>query len=412
MSTPLTTSRINVIDALRGFALIGIAIAHMTEQYLGGPPPSNIENFGMMMPADGIVAGLTFLLIRGKFFAIFSLLFGLSFFIQMDRGAAKDPNYRGRFVWRLVLLFIIGFGHHMLYRGDILTIYALIGLPLVLFRRVPDRWLWVAIVFLVFGSKFLVLAAKLQLGLDDPLLAEASTAQNDVYYETIKNGSLWEVMKANAGFGFISKMSFQVDVFGRAYQTLALFLAGLWLGRRGWFHQAADRKRTWKRITWIGLTVSLVALVPTVLIMSGVQGMEDTNNWPSMIGFGFYDLHNWGLTAFFIGGFVLLYLRPNTQKWLSGLAPYGRMGLSNYVFQTLCGVLIFFGFGLGFIGEMGTTAALSIAIVVTIFQIWVSKWWLKRYHYGPLEWLWRCGTYMKWQPLKREAQTEEKTPVS
>ncbi|MEO1451754.1 MAG: DUF418 domain-containing protein, partial [Bacteroidota bacterium] len=330
--------------------------------------------------------------------------FGLSFFIQMDRGTAKGDNFRARFAWRLILLFVIGFGHHLLYRGDILTIYAMVGLPLILFYKVPNRWLWVSIIFLIFGPRFLVLAIKLSQGWDLQAMTEYADKGNETYYDIIKNGSLWAVMGINATFGFYTKMGFQWDVFARGYQTLALFLAGFWLGRKGWFHEAEAHKKTWKRVMWGGLAVTILALGGAAVFMTGSR---DINNWPSMVGLGLYDLSNWGMTAFLVGAFVLLYLRPGSRKRLSKLAPYGRTALTNYILQSVIGVSIFFGFGLGLIGEIGATVALGIAILISILQIWLSRVWLQHYYYGPLEWLWRCATYMKWQRFRRETPKQK-----
>lgn len=135
------SSRIQIIDALRGFALAGILICHMVEQYIGaGAPMSHYEAVSAGI-ADQVIDGLLGIFLRGKFIALFSFLFGLSFFIQMDNGTKKGVAYGGRFLWRLILLLVIGYAHSLFYRGDILTIYAMLGIFLIPFYKMDNKWI-------------------------------------------------------------------------------------------------------------------------------------------------------------------------------------------------------------------------------------------------------------------------------
>ena len=132
--------RLVLVDAIRGFALAGVCLVHMTEQYLGGPTPEGFME-GINGIPDMVVDGLIAFFIRGKFFALFSLLFGLSFSIQMASAAARGQDFSWRFLWRAVLLFGIGYVHQLFYRGDILTIYALLTPFLIPFHKLNNRWL-------------------------------------------------------------------------------------------------------------------------------------------------------------------------------------------------------------------------------------------------------------------------------
>ena len=146
-----STHRITSIDAFRGFALAGIAIAHMVEQYVAAQAP---ESLGAAMNAtipDQIVQMFIEIFVRGKFFAMFAFLFGVSFFIQMDNAARKGINFQSRFLWRVALLFLIGYLHSLFYRGDILTIFAMLGVLLVFFYRVPTRICLAIAAVIVFG---------------------------------------------------------------------------------------------------------------------------------------------------------------------------------------------------------------------------------------------------------------------
>ncbi|MGB5646574.1 MAG: hypothetical protein WBM55_05595, partial [Muriicola sp.] len=135
------TSRMDIVDALRGFSLAGIVIVHMVENYIGAPFPEGTMEATHQGPLDYVVDGFILLFLRGKFFALFSFLFGLSFFIQMDKARRGGMDFRMRFLWRLMILLAIGFAHSLFYRGDILTIYALLGVLLIPCYKLKDRWL-------------------------------------------------------------------------------------------------------------------------------------------------------------------------------------------------------------------------------------------------------------------------------
>jgi uncharacterized protein len=140
--------RFQIIDALRGFALAGIVIVHMVENYLGAPASETAMAATHQGIADNVVDGFIYLFLRGKFFALFSFLFGLSFYIQMNNADKRGSSLNGRFLWRLLLLFLIGYLHHLFYRGDILTIYALLGIFLIPFHRMRN-----SIVMAVIGCR-------------------------------------------------------------------------------------------------------------------------------------------------------------------------------------------------------------------------------------------------------------------
>src|SRR5688572_31131447 len=142
------SGRIEAIDVLRGFTLLGIILVHMVEQYYAGAWPEQYAQATTQTLADQITSGFVGIFISGKFFMIFSFLFGLSFFIQLSK-SDSEKNFLARFTWRLVILFIIGFIHHLHYRGDILSIYALLGLSMLVFYRLPDKYLLALALFLI-----------------------------------------------------------------------------------------------------------------------------------------------------------------------------------------------------------------------------------------------------------------------
>ena len=129
--------------------------------------------------------------------------------------------------------------------------------------------------------------------------------------------------------------------------------------------------------------------------------MQDGFNWWSVLGMTGMDIFNSCLTAVILCGFLLLYTKTTWQNRFDKLAPYGRTALTNYFFQSVIGTFIFFGWGLGYIGHLSNRTTFILAFIIIIGQAIFSSWWLKRFKYGPLEWLWRTGTYLKWQAFKR-----------
>ncbi|MEL6924443.1 MAG: DUF418 domain-containing protein, partial [Bacteroidota bacterium] len=217
---PKQASRLVIIDSLRGFALAGVALIHMIEQYIAGPtPPGFME--GVNGLPDQIVGGIIQFLIMGKFFALFSILFGLSFSIQMDSAARRGKDFGWRFLWRGVLLFVIGYVHQLFYRGDILTIYAMLVPLLIPFHKVKNKWI-LAVAALCFLSvpRMLVFALagnESLFGLDS--MFDATNDSVAFYMDTLREGSITEVWLLNATYGMQTKMDFQLLIFGRFYYT-------------------------------------------------------------------------------------------------------------------------------------------------------------------------------------------------
>lgn len=395
--------RLDIVDALRGFSLIGIAIVHFMEQYLGGPPPASIGNYTQHLPPDGVLDTISFILIRGKFFALFSFLFGLSFALQMERSEVRTgKDFRLRFAWRLVILFGIGLLHHLIYRGDILTIFAMLGLPLLLFYKIPDKWVFIITIILMLGVPRFILYTT---GYEPfkSYVPDWNSKQDDpevlTHWNAAKSGDWATLATINLTDGFPMKMNFQFGSVGRAYQTFAWFLLGLLAGRRRFFENFdANRSLIRQVFKWSIISFfSTIALAAAIFIPFGKTMPESLQ---FLIGNTMNDLNSIAMTLFYITAFMILFHREKWQRRLGKLAPFGRMALTNYVTQTLIGATILFGFGL--LGSIGNSITLPIAIAVIILQIWWSKVWLRHFNYGPLEWLWRSLTWFKWQNFRKE----------
>lgn len=400
------SSRIEIIDALRGFALAGILICHMVEQYIGAGMPKIHSEAVTLGLSDHIVEGLINFFLRGKFLALFSFLFGISFFIQMDNGVQKGVAFGGRFLWRLLLLFVIGYLHSLFYRGDILTIYAMLGIFLIPFFRVPNKWVlgFAALLFLGLGRYtvfFFSHGEHLFLNIDPMNFDEPHLLD---YYNTLKNGSLWNVFATNSWEGQLDKMNFQYGTFGRAYFTFAFFLIGLYVGRSEFFKRFYEERKFTKKVLVGSIILFVVSIGICVGVFMSIGSEMKMNSWLAMIGLSGYDLVNLAMTLIYIALFVMLYRNIKHQRFLIKLAPYGRMALTNYVMQSILCTMLFYGWGFGFLGKMSNSYTVLIAIALIVVQVWVSKIWLQHFTYGPLEWLWRSLTFFKVHPMKKSTK--------
>lgn len=404
MTTTLQ-ERIKIIDVLRGFSLLGIIIVHFSEQYYAGPAPESHANFTVKFLGDEIISGIVGILIIGKFYMIFSFLFGLSFFIQSNK-SDQGTTFFVRFIWRLILLFAIGFIHHLHYRGDILTIYATLGVGLLLCYKLPDKLLLIVALLLTINVPSAVIRGIQAINPpteSTPLFANDDAA-NEVYFNAVKSGSYLDMMKANLG-DFDYKYEFQVES-GRIYITMGLFMLGLFAGRKKIFEQATELlpqfKKYLKRSAWTLLGVFLF----TLAFFGGAQlaGIQLPDILQYAVGGFAYDVFNFLMAIIYVASVVILFQKEKWNKRLSAFYELGRMGLTTYLMQTIFGVFLFFSIGFGLLGEFGALASVGIGITFFVAQIYFSKWWLARFRYGPFEWLWRSGTYLKLQPFKKTEQ--------
>ena len=395
-------NRIHSVDALRGFALTGIVIAHVLEQYLAAFPTQEMQAVMFAGPLDTIVDGFSFWVIRGKFFALFSLLFGLSFFIQMDNAEKSATHYKTRYLWRLLVLLGIGVVHNSFYSGDILVVYVLFGFLLIPFYSVSNKVvLALAVILFLGGGRFL------SYGIfgNESILAMNIENFSETYMAAITSGTIMEVWRVNF-ISMIGKFNFQMGVLGRGYLTFAFFLLGMWIGRTRLFENLQTNAPLLKKII-LWSAAGTIAMIPLFWYMfSQMESIFDFTSWWSMFALSAYDNFNFFFTIFLAAGFVYLYELPKMQKLLSWFAPYGRMALTNYVFQSLIGTFLFFNWGLGYIGQFRNIELFIIGLLIIGAQMIISFYWLKNFKYGPLEWAWRSLTYMKIQPFIAQPKLE------
>jgi uncharacterized protein len=406
MNTNQSTNRIITVDALRGFALAGILFAHFVYWYSGASLPQSI--YTKFTDAGSQFANIfNSIFIFGKFYTFFSFLFGLSFFLQMKSLEKKDDSLIFRYAWRLVILGIIGLIHHALWRGDILSIYVPLGFVLLFTRKLSNKWLLITALFLAFNVPArLIELVQLFNAAAPPVnnyLPPEGIEEAQRYYDVMKGGSFTEMLKDN-WIALRSKFSFQF-VSGRIYMTLGFFMLGAYAGRMKWFETLETSKPVIKRICKIsGFTTLGVMIIPiTLFIVSNALKLGwENNRMMSLIFNLLMDAANTFMTIFYLSGITMLMYRSRWQKMLHPLAPVGKMALTVYLSQTIFGLLLFYHFGFGLFEKTTPGINILLAIPVFIIQVLFCRFWLTYFNYGPVEWLWRSLTFMKWYPLKKQ----------
>lgn len=405
ITAPSRTKRIEVIDVLRGVSLIGICLIHAMQHFGVAGIQAHQTLFAWEGASDGILQWLIANLVAGKFYIIFSCLFGLSFFIQMDRASRKGVDFRPRFIWRLMLLLMFGYLLGLIFRIEILLIYALVGFVLVSVYKWSTRVLAAMVLFVFLGGVPLV-----SLGIDtlsSPVKVEqaemvASSAPSLSVRREMPRASvassptLSQTIRDNAWNGLSRKMNYQFSS-GRIYLTLGLFILGLVIGRIRLFERLPEFRSNLMRMAVGALAFVVLLSIAEMYIPSVARGEISLNSWLRTTA---GNVKNLCVAYLWVIAIMEAYRSTYIRRLTAPIVSYGRMGLTNYVVQSLLGVFIFAGFGLD-MGRLGVTLSVCVGLAYTILQIMFSYHWLRIFRYGPFEWLWRSGTYMEWQSLKR-----------
>ena len=373
----LKNSRIEVADALRGIAVVGIILYHAVEHFNLGTP----DDVPLSLPFDGTVFNVLTVLLSGKMYGIFALLFGLSFFIMRDNQEQKGKDFSLRFAWRMVLLFGFGVLNLVFYDGDILTFYALLGLLLIPAGYLCTPALWALTVFLLIQPVelySLISGWKPDISAMGRYYMELGRAHAD--------GTFCESAAASLRYGFAASGLWFVWK-GRITQTLGLFYLGLLFGRLRLFYNEGSHLKTWR----------IVLAVSTALVAAGVvfgaAGGGDVN-FGKLDGL-LHPLFSLAILLFIVSGVTLLwYASAGFRKSLSHICFFGRMSLTNYLLSSVLGTCIFYGWGLGMYKVLGITWSLIVGIAIVVLQIVLLYQWSKKHSRGPLETLWRKLTWI------------------
>lgn len=399
------SKRIVDLDILRGFALFGILVVNL--QLFANPMFSLVTDTGLFQQGyNQAAASFVHLFFEGKFITLFSFLFGIGFYIFAQRLKLKEMSFYPVFSRRMGLLLIIGMLHAwLLWAGDILAPYAIGGILLMVFFQRSDKTVKIWIGVLIGGMMlfFTALTLMILFAMNVPEVAESMAeefaAQEQEFeslsqrgYEVHESGSFSEIMAYRSEERSFVWLGMFFSPAGLPY-ILAIFLFGLFIGRKGILDNPQMFRdyfaRNWQRNMLIGLPLSILYTV-TYRYIDPIF----FNSW--------YILH---IISFLIGtpflcfayvGLIIKVLQKKGESsWLSLFAPVGRMALTNYLMQSVICTTIFYGYGFGLFGNLAPWMVLPVAIAIFAFQVWFSGWYFTRFKMGPMERLWRMGTYLK-----------------
>ena len=381
-----TSQRLHVVDALRGFAIVSIMLLHNIEHFDFYYFPQNLPEWMKLL--DGKTWEIMFFLFGGKSYAIFSLLFGLTFFIQDNNQQKKGKDFRGRFAWRLLLLLGFGLINSAFYEGDILTFYALVGFALIPVARLNTKTV-------------LIIASILMLqpyewynfffGLQHPEIA-VSNPESWAYFgragEYIPGDSLLKTMYGNLTNG-------KTGVFiwcweeGRVFQTAALFMLGMVAGRMNLFSQSKGNMKFW----FITLLVAVLSFVLLYYLKLNIAEWIQAGAVQRPLLRIVTSVSNVSFMFVLVSSFVLLFFTV-ASKVLHIFSSLGKMSMSNYIMQSILGSFIYYGFGLGLYQYTGASYSMLIGVALAVFQGVFSSWWMKNHKQGPLESIWHKLTWI------------------
>lgn len=391
VKTSLSKDRIQLIDALRGFAIMIIFIIHVQEHF-------NIFNFPPVdsQPAwlnnlDNSVFRLIFSMFAGKSYSIFALLFGVTFYIQYNNQAKKGLDFGPHFLWRMVILFVFGMLNSLFFpAGDILFIYAIVGISLFIVRKWKSKTILIVAI--------LLLAQPIEWMHYIISLFDANyTMPNyhvDAYYKTVRevanSGNLKDFFYTNMTTGILGNMLWTISV-GRLLQTAGLFMLGYLIGCKQLFKLEQKNIKFWVYV----LIFAALAYNPLLEMRHILEArVGDT---PILVGTLCVIFDMWQKFAFtfvIVSAFVLLYLNRHFVSLTNKLCYMGRMTLTVYILQGLVGCFIFLPVGLGIGNYCGATVSLLISLILVYLQIVFCKWWLSSHKQGPLEAIWHKLTWI------------------
>jgi uncharacterized protein len=400
-SPVLPEERIVVLDVLRGFALLGILIMNMSWFKIPGSAwalnPRLFPGF-VDRAADFVMS----FLVAGKANSIFSFLFGLGLTIQMQRAEARGGKLVPMYLRRLAALFLIGATHGiLLWHGDVLHIYAVIGLLLLAVRRASNKTIFTLIIVMLVAPMARSAYA---------LYTQEPPTHSMPYYVALahehmhifKHGSYLEQLgvrlyEYGEGYGLARRLQGWIWTFPSFSITMLL---GLYAGRERLLENVEANAHRIRRILWWCLGLG-IAVGVTFATLRAIR--PPPTGKPTLLGFvaGLcFNVHRPLLCVAYISGIALLFQGGRAKRLFMNFAVAGRMPLTNYIMQSAIATTIFYSYGLGLFGEVGPALGLLMTFVIFAAQIVFSRWWVARFRFGPLEWLWRGATYGKFPPIR------------
>ncbi|RKI48173.1 DUF418 domain-containing protein [Corallococcus sp. AB049A] len=403
------SERVHVLDALRGFALLGVFLSNSLNWFNGRLllPREQALALGAP-PLEVAVNSLFALLVEQKFVTLFTLLFGLGFALQMSRAEGRGTSVVPVYRRRLLVLMGIGLVHMFaIWFGDILTTYAVVGFLLLLFRQRSEKTVLVCAALFLFvvpigfsvGQRVL---PALTGGAAEVERAQKATREEEArrraaYLAGLSSGSVVTTQQANARYGWDSIPNPNRPVLLSI--ILGRFLLGVWAGRRGLLQDVERHRPLLRKLTAWGMGVGGVIGLVVMGINLALLGATSVPGWVVWMRV-VKDVGILFLGVGYAAAFALLFQKERWKKVLGVFTPAGRMALTLYLMQSVLSLCLYDGWGLGMVGRTPPSLTALLSVVLFAGQVAFSHWWLARFRFGPVEWLWRSLTYGRMQSLR------------
>jgi uncharacterized protein len=400
--------RLESLDILRGFALLGIAL--MNVEFFTSPLVARGDGIDPAARGlDWLADAFVYVFVTGKFWSLFALLFGMGFAVMQQRAEAVGRPFTPVYLRRTLGLLAIGLVHACLvWSGDILVTYALAALLLLAcFSRASTQGLWAwggALYYAIVGlaaASALMFSGMEALGIDMATGPEADLMVGQLAFrdEEVATYGTGSYAAANA-----FRLRFMIGNLDETIfflpMALGVFAFGAWLVRSGVMMDPSAQRRLFRGFVLIAAPLGLALTLASVAIDPApdlATGMAARPMWAATLQMAGAPL----LMLGYVG--LLVLVLQHGAGWLAVLAPAGRMALTLYLMQSVIGTLVFYGYGLGMWGQVSRAWQVSGVLVVFALQVALSHWWMARFRFGPLEWAWRSFTYLDVPPMRRHA---------
>lgn len=376
-SPVLQDQRIPIIDILRGWALFSVVVMNYATVYTWNTHSIKIETDAL----TSLIESISEVILGSKGWTLLAILFGFSFSILLQKISSGGQPISIFFIKRMLWLFVFAFINTLFFGGDILNDYAFMGLILLLFYNINTRMLF------ILGITILLLTPFLQsfLGRHHLLFTPKN---RDLFYEFYDKNTFFDYIKANLSMRYKWMLRLSYSVILHLIQ-LGCFLIGAALHRSNFFSIINSRLRFLKKIFWVSLSLSIVLFISQILI--------EKYEWEFNTYYNLFYPEILCIMTFITTGIIWMYNTGKAKRIFSGLQIVGKMTLTNYITQNIIAFFLFINLKV----DWPLYQYILIAILVFILQIIFSRWWLKKYNYGLLEWLWRCLSYGKLFSLKK-----------
>ena len=378
--------RIEVVDALRGFAVMAIILVHNLEHFIFPVYPA--ESPAWLNVLDQGVFNGVFSLFAGKAYAIFALLFGFTFYIQTNNQKKQGKDFGYRFLWRMVLL--VGFATlnaAFFPAGDVLLLFAVVSLVLFFTRNWSDKAILIAsIFFLLQPVEWYHYIASLI----NPAHQLPDLKVGEMYAEVAaytKAGNFGDFLLGNITLGQKASLFWAINA-GRFFQTAGLFLLGFYIGRKRLFVSSERNLRIWVKT----LIVAAISFAPLYTLKELIMGNDAIVQQSAGTAFDMWQ--KLAFTLVLVASFVILYQNKTFGRAVGSLRFYGKMSLTNYITQSVIGAMVYFPIGLYLAPYCGYTVSLLIGLFTFFLQVLFCKWWLGKHKQGPLEYIWHKWTWI------------------